>query len=53
MANDNSFSIHVPTGKLSDDQISSVLYGTGKRIYNVPLGAAVLTKLHLKGLFQI
>jgi excinuclease ABC subunit A len=38
MAIANGFSIHVPTGKLSDEQLNMVLYGTGSRIYNVPLG---------------
>ncbi|MEI6237077.1 MAG: excinuclease ABC subunit UvrA [Candidatus Saccharibacteria bacterium] len=38
MAVTNGFSIHVPTGKLSGEQMNMVLYGTGSRIYNVPLG---------------
>jgi excinuclease ABC subunit A len=38
MAEANGFSIHVPTGQLSPEQIKMVLYGTGNRLYNVPLG---------------
>lgn len=38
MAEANGFSIHVPTGQLTDKQIDQVLYGTGEKIYNVPLG---------------
>lgn len=38
MAEANGFSIHVPTGSLSSDDIEKVLYGTGKKVYEVPLG---------------
>lgn len=38
MAEANGFSIHVPTGSLSSADIEKVLYGTGKQIYEVPLG---------------
>lgn len=38
MAEANGFSIHVPTGQLTDAQIEQVLYGTGEKIYTVPLG---------------
>jgi excinuclease ABC subunit A len=39
MAVQNGFSIHVPTGQLTPEQINKVLYGTGEQIYNVPLGS--------------
>ena len=39
MAVANGFSVHVPTGQLSEDQIQKVLYGTGKTIYKVELGS--------------
>ena len=38
MAEANGFSIHVPTGTLSAENINKVLYGTGSRVYQVPLG---------------
>lgn len=38
MAEANGFSIHVPTGQLTKDQLQKVLYGTGNRLYSVPLG---------------
>ena len=38
MAEANGFSIHVPTGKLSSEDIEKVLYGTGDKLYQVPLG---------------
>jgi excinuclease ABC subunit A len=38
MAEAQGFSIHVPTGTLSDADIEKVLYGTGSQIYEVPLG---------------
>lgn len=38
MAEANGFSIHVPTGTLTAEQLNMVLYGTGKKIYSVPLG---------------
>ncbi|MCU0667024.1 MAG: excinuclease ABC subunit UvrA [Patescibacteria group bacterium] len=38
MATANGFSIHIPTGNLTDDQMNMVLYGTGKQVYEVPLG---------------
>lgn len=39
MAEENGFSIHVPTGQLTEKQIEQVLYGTGDKIYTVPLGS--------------
>jgi len=39
MAQSNGFSVHVPTGQLTEDQIQKVLYGTGKSIYTVELGS--------------
>ena len=39
MATANGFSVHVPTGQLTEDQIQKVLYGTGKTIYKVELGS--------------
>ena len=38
MAEAHGFSIHVPTGTLSDSDIEKVLYGTGKQVYEIPLG---------------
>jgi len=38
MAEQSGFSVHVPTGQLSQEQINQVLYGTGEKIYTVPLG---------------
>lgn len=38
MAEANGFSIHVPTGELSAEDIEKVMYGTGDRVYEVPLG---------------
>ncbi len=39
MAEENGFSIHVPTGDLTPEQIDMVLYGTGNKTYTVPLGS--------------
>jgi excinuclease ABC subunit A len=38
MAEANGFSIHVPTGILTEEDIEKVMYGTGARVYEVPLG---------------
>ena len=38
MAVEHGFSVHVPTGQLSQDDINKVLYGTGKQTYKIPLG---------------
>lgn len=38
MAEANGFSIHVPTGQLTKEQLDMVLYGTGTQLYTVPLG---------------
>ncbi|MFO0882367.1 MAG: excinuclease ABC subunit UvrA [Candidatus Saccharimonadales bacterium] len=38
MAEANGFSIHVPTGQLTKEQLEMVMYGTGNAIYQVPLG---------------
>jgi excinuclease ABC subunit A len=38
MAEAYGFSIHVPTGNLSESDINKLLYGTGDQIYKVPLG---------------
>lgn len=32
------FSLHVPTGELSDEQMNLIMYGTGKETYHVSLG---------------
>lgn len=37
-AEENDFSVHVPTRDLSAEQVQMLLYGTGSRKYNVPLG---------------
>lgn len=38
MAEANGFSTHVPTSQLTTDQLDMVLYGTGDKVYTVPLG---------------
>lgn len=38
MATGNGFSIHTPTGKLTNEQLDMVMYGTGSKIYNIALG---------------
>lgn len=38
MAEFNGFSIHVPTGQLTPEQLEKVMYGTANQIYTVPLG---------------
>ncbi len=38
MAEANGFSVHVPTGQLTPEQLKMVLYGTGDKVYDVPLG---------------
>jgi excinuclease ABC subunit A len=38
MAEANGFSIHQPTGELTSEQMKMVLYGTGDKVYTVPLG---------------
>ena len=32
------FSLHVPTGELTDEQMNMIMYGTGKETYRVSLG---------------
>jgi excinuclease ABC subunit A len=39
MAEANGFSVHVPTGQLTPEQLKMVFYGTGDKIYSVPLGS--------------
>ncbi|HEX8226766.1 MAG TPA: excinuclease ABC subunit UvrA [Candidatus Saccharimonadales bacterium] len=34
-----SFSLHIPTGELSKDNLDKILYGTGSEVYKVRLGA--------------
>ena len=34
-----NFSLHVPTGQLTPEQMEVVMYGTGKETYNVSLGS--------------
>ncbi len=34
-----NFSIHVPTGELSESQLEKILYGTGNEMYKIPLGS--------------
>jgi excinuclease ABC subunit A len=38
VATANGFSTHVPTGQLTKEQLNMVLYGTGNKLYKVPLG---------------
>lgn len=37
VAKNNGFDIKTPTGKLSKEQLNMVLYGTGDKLYKVPL----------------
>lgn len=37
VAETHGFSVHIPTGELSDDQLEIILYGTGDQKYWVPL----------------
>jgi excinuclease ABC subunit A len=39
MAEANGFSVHVPTGQLSQTDINKLLYGTGNQKYTIPLGS--------------
>lgn len=38
VADKYGFSLHVPTGELSDEQMNLIMYGTGKETYRVSLG---------------
>lgn len=38
VAENNGFSLHVPTGELTDEQLNLVMYGTGKQKFRVSLG---------------
>jgi len=38
VADEYGFSLHVPTGQLSDDHLNKLLYGTGSQKYRVALG---------------
>lgn len=38
VAEDNGFSVHVPTGELTPEQLNMILYGTGERKYQIALG---------------
>jgi len=38
VADEHGFSLHVPTGELTPDQLKIVMYGTGKQKYRVSLG---------------
>lgn len=38
VADKHAFSLHVPTGELTEDQLNLVMYGTGKDTYKVSLG---------------
>jgi excinuclease ABC subunit A len=33
-----SFSLHLPTSELSEDNIDKILYGTGDQLYTIPIG---------------
>jgi len=39
VADKYGFSLHVPTGQLSKDNLEKILYGTGSEIYKIPLGS--------------
>ncbi len=38
VADEYGFSLHVPTGELTKEQINLIMYGTGKKTYKVSLG---------------
>jgi excinuclease ABC subunit A len=38
VADHYKFSLHIPTGELSKDQLEKIMYGTGKETYKVSLG---------------
>lgn len=38
VADKYGFSLHVPTGELTEGQLSKILYGTGNEVYKVSLG---------------
>ena len=38
VASEYGFSLHVPTGELTEDQLNKILYGTGNQKYKVALG---------------
>lgn len=39
VAEAHGFSITIPTGQLSSDQIAKILYGTGEKVYKLALGS--------------
>jgi excinuclease ABC subunit A len=39
VADKHGFSLHVPTGELTEDQMNMIMYGTGKETYRVSLGS--------------
>ncbi len=39
VGNEFGFSIHVPTGEISEDNIKRILYGTGDKKYKISLGS--------------
>ena len=39
VADAHGFSLHVPTGELTEEQLEKVMYGTGKQTYRVSLGS--------------
>ena len=39
VADTHGFSLHVPTGELTDAQLDMIMYGTGKETYRVSLGS--------------
>ncbi len=39
VASEHGFSVHVPTGELTPEQIDIVLQGTGDKTYRIPLGS--------------
>lgn len=42
-AEENGFSVHIPTRDLTAEQLELLLYGTGNKKYNVPLGSSERT----------
>jgi excinuclease ABC subunit A len=39
VAEQNGFSLHVPTGELTPAQLDKIMYGTGKQTYKISLGS--------------
>ncbi len=50
VANAHGFSLHEPTGKLTDEQMKVLLYGTGTQKYEVELGSGRMFQTDFEGI---